>query len=270
MWTLDKRMARFRESYTDGLDFELCSDADLADVAPTIYAQAAHGMPGAMSRDDFVWQQYLGMTGLSHEKPSKARPAVLARSGGEPVGYARYTVKESSEQRVDTSVLTVHDLCAVTPRASAAMWQFLTGIDLVAKIEAGDRPVHEPLPWLLHDRRAARQSERADFQWVAVLDAVAALSGRTYDVPGRSVLSVVGQGTFQIESDGTSSDVTPTTKAPDVTLPPHALGSTYLGQMSLTQLFTGGLVEEHTRGGVAALDALLHHAPTAAIGHTWF
>jgi predicted acetyltransferase len=270
MWTLDKRMIRWREDYMAGFDFDLCFDADLKDVAPAVYEQARLGMPGAMERDELTWQQYLGMSGLSHENPSKARPAVVVRRDGQPVGYARYNVKESSEQRVDTSVLELHDLCCVTPEASAATWQFVASLDLVSKIEAGDRPPHEPLPWLLHDRRAARQSILADFQWLAVLDVLAALRGRSYDVPGRCVLEVADHGVFALESDGKEAAVEKTTARADLTLPAHALGSAYLGQVPVSTLHAAGLVEEHTDGAVATLGALLAHQPTAAIGYTWF
>lgn len=269
-WTLDTHAARFREDYTAGFDFELCVDADLADVAPKVYAKAAAGMPGAMSRDEFVWQQYLGMSGLSYEDASKARHAVRVLGGGEPVGYARYTVKESSEQRVDTSVLKLHDLCGETPEASAALWQFLASLDLVSTISAGDRAPHEPLPWLLHDRRAARLTDLADFQWVAVLDALAALRGREYAAAGRCVLEVVDHGRYSIESEASGSAVEPTSSDPDVTMPAHALGSAYLGQVGLTRLHAAGLVTEHTDGAVARLGAMLAWQPRSAVGHTWF
>ena len=223
-WTLDTHAARFREDYTAGFEFELCVDADLADEAPEVYATAAAGMPGAMSRDEYVWQQYLGMSGLSYEDASKARHAVRVLRGGEPVGYARYTVKESSEQPVDTSVLKLHDLCAETPEASAALWQFLASLDLVSTISAGDRAPHEPLPWLLHDRRAARLTDLADFQWVAVLDPLAALRGREYAAAGRCVLEVVDHGRYSIESDASGSAVEPTSSDPDATLPAQHSG----------------------------------------------
>jgi predicted acetyltransferase len=268
-WTLDASKP-FREDNLSGLDFQLCSDSDLVEVAPQVYARAAAGMPGAMPRDELTWAQILGVSGLSHEDKTTARPAVVARVDGEAVGYARYHVKESSQQRVDTSVLHLDDLAATTPAAYAGLWQFVASIDLVATVEAGDRPVHEPLPWLLRDRRAARQSELADFQWVALLDVGAALAARSYDVAGGCVVEIAGEGRWSLEADGRESAVQQTTASAEVTMPLRSLASAYLGQISVTQLHAAGLVTEHRPGAVRRLDALLTHRPETAIGHTWF
>ena len=195
-WTVDADPTLFRlPPGAADLNVEICHDADLAEVAPAVYDAAYRGMPGAKSRDDMWWQATLGLAGLTEEHPAGLRLAFVVREpDGTPVAYGRYKVTETVVHRVDASELEVLDLAASTAAGYARSWQFLASIDLVATLKAGDRPVDEPLPWLLTDRRAARQSDRADFAWARLLDVPAALSGRRYSAPGRCVIEVLDHG----------------------------------------------------------------------------
>ncbi len=277
-WTVDADPTLFRlPPGADELTVELCDDAALEDVAPAVYDAAYRGMPGAKSRDDLWWRATLGLAGLTEEHPMGLRHAVIVRSpDGTPVAYARYKVNETVVQRVDASELQVHDLAASTAAGYARIWQFLASIDLVGTLKAGDRPVDEPLPWLLTDRRAARQSDRADFGWARLLDVPAALSGRRYSAPGRCVLEVLDPagyagGTFALEADESGAgQATPTVERPDVTLDVRTLGVVYLGQIPLVGPRVAGLVAEHTDGAAALLASMLFHPATNFVTHTWF
>lgn len=277
-WTLTTAAARFAPN-PDAADYtmDLVSDADLRAVAPGIYAEAAAGMPGAMPRDGLWWDAALGLAGLSHDDATAVRHALLLRDGtGRPIGYARYKVTSNSEQRVDTTVLEVHDLASSTAAGYAELWRFLSSTDLVATVRADDRPVHEPLPWLLAERRAARQSERADFHWIRLLDVQAALTARTFNGAGRWVLQVsdpmdLAGGRFALSVDETGqATVVSTTDAADVELGIDVLGSVYLGQIALADLHVAGRVTEIREGAVASLGATFAHQATSSVGHSWF
>ena len=276
-WTVDADATRFRHSEeAAGLSVELTDDAGLAEIAPAVYDAAYVRQPGAKRRDEMFWQATLGQAGLPDDEPNASRNAVYVLDGETPVAYARYKVKESSEQRVDTSQLEVGDLSASTDAGYARIWQFLASIDLVSTLRAGDRPVEEPLPWLLTDRRSARQSERADFSWVRLLDVPKALSTRRYVEAGACVLEVVDRlglagGTFRLEVDGSGlGRGVATGDRPDLTLDVSVLGSAYLGEIPLSCLAAAGLVAEHTDGAVRRLSALLRFPATAWSTHTWF
>jgi len=276
-WTVDADATRFRLSEeAAGLSVELTDDAGLAAIAPTIYEAAYVRQPGAKRRDEMWWQSTLGQAGLPDNEPNAFRNAVYVLDGETPVAYARYQAKESSEQRVDTSQLRVIDLSASTDAGYARIWQFLASIDLVSTLRAGDRPVEEPLPWLLTDRRSARQSERADFSWVRLLDVPKALSSRRYLGAGACVLEVVDRlglsgGTFQLEADGSGfGRAVATGDRPDLTLDVSVLGSAYLGEIPLSYLAAADLVAEHTDGAVRRLSTLLRFPATAWNTHTWF
>jgi predicted acetyltransferase len=276
-WTVDADATRFRLSdEAAALTVELTEDAGLADIAPTVYDEAYTRQPGAKRRDEMWWQANLGLAGFPDDEPHALRNAVYVMDGSAPVAYARYKVKESSEQRVDTSQLDIRDLAASSDAGYARIWQFLASIDLVTTLSARDRPVEEPLPWLLTDRRSARQSQRADFSWARLLDVPKALSGRRYRVPGSCVIEVtdrlgLANGRFLLEADdhGTGRAAATTDRA-DVTLDVATLGSAYLGEIPLDSLAAAGLVDEHTEGAARRLSALLRYPATTWNTHTWF
>ncbi|KAA0023603.1 GNAT family N-acetyltransferase [Antrihabitans cavernicola] len=276
-WTVDADPALFQLSdESASLTVELGDDRELRTIAPDVYDAAYRGAPGAIARDGVWWDGTLGLADLSDDRKGPRYTIVVRDETKTAVGYARYNVKESSTQRVDTSELTVHDLAATTPAAYARLWAFLASIDLTSTLTAGDRPVSEPLPWLLSDRRGARQSERADFGWIRILDVVAALEARRYATAGTVVLDVLDPsglagGTFALHVDASGTGrVAATDGAADLTLDMSTLGSAYLGQIALQEIANAGGIAEHTDGAIARLSALLWYPATGAVTLTWF
>jgi predicted acetyltransferase len=151
----------------------------------------------------------------------------------------------------------------------------LTSLDIVARLNAPELAVDEPLPWLLTDHRAARQAARQDHQWSRLLDPAAALSARTYELPGTVTFEVVdpqgwATGTYRLEADGSGAGAcTATDGEPDLSLPVGVLSSLWLGGGNLHAAVLGGLVAEHRAGSVDRLARLLHtvRAPWTP---TWF
>ncbi|GLY13805.1 UPF0256 protein [Kineosporia sp. NBRC 101677] len=258
----------------EGLELELTDDAAVRAVAPALYREVAAGMPGALPRTDLWWDDVCGLH--ADEDDDDDRPAVIARDqSGAVVGTASYRIKGdwSLDHQAD---IELQDLTAANPAAYTALWRFLADLDLTDRVLAEDRPVHEPLAWMLPDRRAITESHRTDFQWVRVLDVVAALSARAAQGPGRVVVEVAdadgyanGRWLVDADEDG-RTQVTATEVEAEVTLPVQTLGSLYLGQNSLVRLHGAGRADEHRAGAVRRLDRMLAWAPEAAVGHTWF
>jgi predicted acetyltransferase len=118
---------------------------------------------------------------------------------------------------------------------------------------------------LLVDRRVAWADEQGDGQWLRVLDPVAALAARRYEVPGRLVLRVVDKdgyadGTFALEGGPDGATCAPTAESPDVTLPANLLASVYLGGFSPARYAVLGLLDEERPGEVARFAAMFHTA----------
>lgn len=250
---------------------ELVEAVDLRAVAPAVYDRVRTARAGGLSREPLRWDADLGLD----VPPILSRPpwrgyAVLRRDpAGEVDGYLRYQPQLSWEGRRSTSLLRVDELVAATPAAYADLWAYCLGVDLVAAVRIEDRPVDEPLPWLLADGRAVRQTERTDFVWLRLLDVPAALAARGYPRAGRLVLDVVdpggfAAGRFAVDASPDGTDCRRTAEPAELTLPAAALAAAYLGGHRLRTLAAAGQVDEHRPGALATADALF-----AADTHPW-
>jgi predicted acetyltransferase len=253
------------------IQFEATEDAALRDVAPALYASVAPHMPGALPRPSAWWDRACGID-VEPGQEDLLRPAVIARDeSGVVVGTASYRI-DGDWALGSQAGIQLLDLTASNPTAYRALWGYLADIDLTDRIQAEDRPVHEPLPWMLSDRRAVTESHRSDFQWVRVLDVPAALTARTAAGPGRVVIEVndpagyaAGRWLLDADEEGRIS-VSPSSREADVTLPVSSLGAIYLGQSPLLRL----PADEHRPGARRTLQRLMQWEPEATVGLTWF
>jgi predicted acetyltransferase len=194
---------------------------------------------------------------------------------GTPDGYAAFRAEDVWVDRVYASVLHLEQFRAVTDEAYAGLWSVLVDVDTVARIEAEELAVDEPLPWLLTDPRSARQVSRNDFQWSRLIDPAAVLSARGYESPGAVVVEVVdpagwAAGTYLLEADATGAgSCTRTSRSAELTLGVGVLSSAWLGANTLPAATVAGLVDEHVPGAAARLGRLLttSRAPWTP---TWF
>ena len=255
---------------------ETTDDPGIREVAPPLYRSVAAHLPGALPRGDLWWDRACGLIAEPGDADLE-RPAVIARDpDGTVVGTASYKIR--GDWALDSQAdIELQDLTAATPAGYRALWAYLISLDLTGRILAADRPVHEPLPWILPDRRAVTEEHRTDFQWLRLLDLPAALTGRTAQAPGVLVLEVLDplgytSGRWLVDADETGH-ITVTSasgRTPDLTLPVQTLSAIYLGQTPLVRLHAAGLADEHRAGAVRELDAMLSWAPSGLVGHTWF
>jgi predicted acetyltransferase len=259
-YEIDVRGAGFRRSATGTV--ELVEPDELRKLAPPVYERFRPERPGVLSRDDPRWDMDLGLDHPEGQPPRwKGRAVVHRDAAGEPDAYLRYHVDDSHEGRRSTAVLVVDELIAATPDGYADLWRYCLEVDLVRTVRAEDRPVDEPLPWLLTDARAARLTERADMLWLRLLDVPAALTGRGYRCAGRLVLEVVdpdghAAGRFALDAGPDGATCVRTDATADLTLPATALATAYLGGFRLRALGDAGLLDEHRPGALADADTL--------------
>ena len=247
-YELDARAAAFA---TPGAgEVALVEPGELRPLAPAIYETHRAATPGAIERSDVWWERRL--------EPAPAKRCALARDeDGRPAGLLVYEVEGHWEDWRPRGKLTVTELFAADPQVEARLWRFAAEVDLIATVIAEQRAVDERLPWLLRDARALRQRYRSDFQWVRVLDAPAALSGRAYATEDTLVLEVddpLGHaaGRFALQAGRCERTDAPA----DVALRVEALGAAYLGGASWGTLAAAGWVQERTPGAVARADAM--------------
>jgi predicted acetyltransferase len=244
---------------------------ELGKIAPDLFDAARRLRPGQVDRRDQWWDKRLGLNGF--EAIGK-RPNWFLHEGPDgPDGLLAWRVDRDFTLTGELASLDVVEFVAANDIAYRDMWAYLGGIDVVSEIKLTDRPVDEPVRWLLPDGRALQTRTVFDYLWLRLLDVPAALSARSYAAPGRVVFDVrdadvggFGTGTFLLESDGDQATCTPTGAAADLVLTQRALAACYLGGSRLRAV-PG--VEELTPGALTRAD-LMFSVPLAPVNQTGF
>ncbi|HET9102741.1 MAG TPA: GNAT family N-acetyltransferase [Solirubrobacteraceae bacterium] len=251
---------------------------EFARVAPAVFAAARRHRAGQIDRAGTWYGRQLGEGEFA---PSPSLPVNLMVHDGDdgPDGVLGWTPEPGGHFSLIPPFLPLAAswFSAATDRAYRDLWAYLTAIDLVSEITLKDRPVDEPVRWLLPDARTLVTTELNDFLWIRLLDVPGALSARGYATAGELVIDVqdedVGGATsgryrVQAAEDG-SGACERTPAAPDLTLGQRTLASLYLGAFTPAQLRLAGQIGEHVPGAVNRLTAMFA-TPLAPWCGTWF
>ena len=241
-------------------------DGDAAAAAAhTVYERIAPTRVGELERPAEWW------TPIFKPGPRGARffTAVHDGADGQPDAFVRYLLDAGWLDGVPNSTLRVKELQAVDADAEAALWTFLFGIDLVATIAVGDRPVDDPVRWRLPDARRLRVRELRDHLWVRVVDVAAAMSARTYGVDDTLVVELTddfrpaNNGRWLVDGGADGATCTRTDREADLALGAAELGAVYLGGVPVSTLAAAGRVRPLTSGAIARADRflLVHPSP---------
>jgi predicted acetyltransferase len=264
-WEFDARAAKFARDLPGTV--EVVDVAEARSIAPRIYEGLRAITPGAVTRSDVDWDHFLKLNAREGDESAKSILNAVLRDGGREVGYVRYKIDSDNwtHARPD-NVLKAVDLFALNVEYEARLWKFLADHDWVSQVVVEENRRTDEL-WrdLLFNRRVVWPTNHWEGMWVRVLDPVAALSSRRYEVPGHVVLRVVdadgyADGTFAVEGGPDGAVCKPTTESPDVTLPVGILGSILLGGPTASRFAVLGMLEEHRNGAVAGLSAMFHTA----------
>lgn len=239
---------------------------DVLDEIVAVFDRVLAQRPGLSSRPG-QWWQYLTADPKGWRRGMSAERTVVYEDDGGVRGYARYRLKSGWSESGPDGEVRVTELLAETPEAHAALWRFLTSVDLVRTVKYTHGPVDDPLPHLVNNPDALVGSAGGSL-WVRILDVAGALAARRYAAPIDVVLEVTDStfagntGRWRLVADA-KADVTPTDADADLALDVRALGSLYLGGVSAATLAAGGLVTERTPGSVARLSTAFgwHRAP---------
>ncbi len=258
--SIERRRSAFLHPVPDGR-VRLVGEDDARKLFPDIFDRARRVQPGAVQRVDAWWPSEFFWR--DHDEKGTRNYCVCETADGSLDGYAAYRFDASWDTDAN-GTLHVADLVTVSPTARAVLWRYLLDVDLVDTIKAWVVPVDEPLRWLLRESRRMRVTRLGDSLWVRVLDAPAALSARTYAVPGRIVFEIVddirpaGGAAGRVALDGgpDGADARRTGDEPDLVLDVAGLGGILLGGVRASTLARAGLVEERTAGALAVADAM--------------
>lgn len=236
-------------------------------LLPQIYDQVRRQQPGALNRSQARWE----LTLRNPEKPMGTEGprfyVAYVSASGDTEGVGLYRVRRQWENGINTSVLVVSELITLTTEASAALWQFFFGVDLMHTVQAVDRPVDEPLRWMLTDSRRLRVTRFTDDLWVRLLDIPTALAARRYASAGRVVFEVNDAfrpeqaGRYVLEGGPEGAECRATDAAADLTLDVADLGAAYLGGVRFSTLARAGRVVALAPDALARADALFASNP---------
>jgi predicted acetyltransferase len=263
--SIERRHSAFLNPVPDGR-VRLVGEDDARKLFPEIFERVRRVQPGAVQRveawwpGEFFWRD--------QDEKGMRNYCVYESPDGSLDGYAAYRF-EAGWSTDSNATVHVHDLVTVAPAARAVLWRYLLDVDLVETIKAWVVPVDEPLRWLLRESRRMRVTRLGDSLWVRVLDAPAALSARTYAVPGRIVFEIVDRirpggaaaGRLALDGGPDGADARRTNDEPDLVLDVAGLGGILLGGVRASTLARAGLVEERTAGALAAADAMFAVEP---------
>jgi predicted acetyltransferase len=263
------RGRNLRPSGQGGLRTRLVAPADARLELAKVYDLVLQSRPGFFARNPAWWDRRLRDP---EERRNGAGPlrCVLAEDDHGARGYALY----SGVQRwgditfLPDSTLSVRELVAADPAASATLWNDLLSRDLVTSYHAGLRPVDDPLLFQLADPRRVRPT-LSDGLWARIVNVPAALTGRRYSCPVDAVIEVrdsyvagnAGRWRLRAAADGSAVSCERTTEPADLSLDIAELGGAYLGGTRLAALAGAGLVTEHRPGAVRELSAAMSWDP---------
>ncbi|MBB5787179.1 GNAT family N-acetyltransferase [Jiangella mangrovi] len=251
----------------DGAQLRRAVTRDVLDVIAPLYDRVRAVRPGLSSRPG-KWWEYLTADPKGWRRGMTAERTVLFEDDGGVRGYARYRAKAGWGDTGPDGEIRITELLAETPEAHAALWRFLTTIDLVRTVRYNHGPVDDPLPHLVTNPDGLIGSADSAL-WVRILDVPGALTARRYAAPVDVVLEVTdgsfagNAGRWRLTVSPSSADVARTDAEADLALDVRALGSLYLGGVSAATLAAGGLVTERTPGAVARVATAFgwHRAP---------
>ncbi len=240
---------------------ELVAPGDAKPLLMTAFEAWRARQVGEIRRRDYRWHFDLGRD-TAWGTRWRGFVAVHRDAAGAVDGYARYHVEVKWEDRQSRSLLILDELLALSDAATAALWRFLSEVDLVTTIRAEGRSPSDPLPWLLSNARAAVMSDVGDGLWVRLLDVPVALEARSYETSASLVLEVVdgdapgGRLRVRLEAARDGAACRLVDSQPDLTVDIAALGAAYLGGTRLRDATRAGGADEHRPGALHEADAL--------------
>jgi predicted acetyltransferase len=224
--------------------------------AAVLYDRLYRAVPGLLARDRRWWDRLL-RDDAARRRGAAARRFLLHReAGGEVTGAASYQVTSSwTEHGEPEGTVVLPELWAATPQARAALWRFVTSLDLVRTLRAPMASADDPVRAMLADPRALHATP-VDALWVRLVDVGRALSARRYPAPVDLVLGVRdpfcawNDGAWRLWGHPSGAYCDRTDRDPDLVVDVDALAAAYLGGVSLATLHAAGRVTEVSPGAV--------------------
>ena len=261
-WSIDRQYTAIEHFPKLSGQVEMVGRDEANSMFAQVYDRVWLNRPGMIKRDKRLWEVRLrDQMGTKAGPPEKHREgdtayfhAVYIRDD-RPDGYVLYRVNHQN------SKLYVNELIAATNEAEVALWSFCFGVDLRETVVAGNRPLDDPLQWILKDPRRLLRTVH-DTLWLRLLNVREALAGRNYAQNGLLVLEIDdpfcpwNEARYELEGGPERSECRPTNGTADLRLSAADLASVYLGAVRFRTLFHAGRVQVRTPKTLAMADAM--------------
>jgi predicted acetyltransferase len=266
-YSFDPRYVGFEQQIEPPGRVEMLPKDDSFPILKQIYIEWATPRNLCIHRSTFLW------TVDTLRPPKKEQPvytAIYRDAGGTPRGHVVYTTEEQQTSEPGPGqMMTVRDFIALDVEAARALWDYLRSHDLVGRINLRGAPEDDVIPDLLLEPRMLNR-KTSDAIWMRIVNAERALAQRPYGTRGELTLAIAGDdvcpwnnGTYLIETDGQTTQVTRTGREAELTMRPNTLASLISGYRPATHFLKAGRLEERRAGAALRADAIFRteHAP---------
>jgi predicted acetyltransferase len=231
---------------------ELLPPAEAIEAMRPIHAAVMPTRPGMIDRDGPWWEVRIEDPESDRDGAGALRAAVI-----DDAAYALYAVKEKYDEWRFASEVVVREVMAATPDGYAAIWDFLSNLDLTRRLHYELAPSDDPLMHLVTEPQAAPM-KIGEGLWVRLVDLPRALRERTYSEPFEVVFEAADDfcpwnaGRWALRWDGETATCAQTSLPAGLELSSTELGAAYLGGTTLNTLAWAGRVKELRTGALAA------------------
>lgn len=201
-----------------------------------------------------MWTQVASDPDFARDDRSTLHAAIHHDAQGNPDGYCLWRIEASARSdRLAANTAWIEVLIGANPQVEAALWAFISGVDLVTTLAWENAPVQPTIRWRLIEPRQLRTLAVTDMVWARILDVPRVLSARTYDAAGTLTMDVTDRfhpesgGRFrlcvaQAGNTGVCESSTDDTSTPDLTLDTADLASIVVGGVPPSHLAACGRV----------------------------
>jgi predicted acetyltransferase len=253
---VDRALSAFAQPVGGGGRVRLTDAAQAVGILTDVWNRAQPSQPGMLRHSEAWWRHDLADLESWREGMSEQFLAVYEDADGRPQGFVQYRVKSAWKDNRPDGTLTIYLMVGASAQATAALWRYCLDVDLMGRVTAWQRPVDDPVRFLLSDSRGARLKLN-DSLWVRLVDVAAALSGRRYLASGSLVLEVRdafcpwNERRYRLRAEaGRGAACEAVRDEPDLVISAADLAAIYLGGTAPRSLADAGRIEERSTGAV--------------------
>jgi predicted acetyltransferase len=247
---LDSRHGAFAAPFEDSGSVVMIEDESPVAIVREVLERSRPQIPGEVDRSDTDIRE------MFTDADKKQFRIAHRDTSGRHDGFATYWIEPNWEyESIANNRVVVEMLLSATTEAHAAIWRYLLDLDHVRTVCVANRPLDDPIRWLLAEWRHYRIKHVSDGLWLKMVDPAAALESRGYAVDGRLVLDVAG-ARLLLEAEGGEARCTTTRLEPQIELEPSMLAAAYLGGVRFSALRDGLRLRELSSGACRRADLM--------------